>query len=501
MAKIVHHFATHFLILLVLTGSFSLPVMAQSDMSYELSTENETYSILDTLAVNEVTYRLIVYQNGEVILLDNDGGLVLNTDLMKEVYGVKSFKDLFMQKGIIKAKYENAYSILDNLYANAKLVDNMMTWIAIAATLLGVSSILIGGAAIPVMVIVDAVKFATTYMTNNIQQPLNTAYELKSKMIELDSGRLSTSGYREVLSLSVDLRNQLNDLNNQLILTVVGYGSVVYYEALYMIADLVEVLSQDNANSLKKYASEIEESQEMLQAVLNWLKTLDIDTVTQSALSQIDGYVSLQNSRISSRKKDFQTTKEDVQETLSSAQKEISDYAAKGADVSIPNLLITEANSRIQTGETYLLRYEIRTGKQILMEASDLIEKARSAASVSLMIHQVEREINEAQDVINQKVANGANVSQATSELNLARSSLGNAKSLLANSSEEARRNADEAATYVEAARELAEQAVIPEQRGTQLIPTDSISTVLMVLAIAVVIFAVLYYIRGAREE
>jgi len=499
-------FYAAFIFLLLVSSILFFPEtgQAQRDMGYELSSINETYKHLDSLTVYGKPYQIISYQNDEVILLDNQGNLVLDTLTLQEVYKVKGFKDLFVQNGITTSQYTTIYSSLNTLYTNAKSVDDLMTWITIAAGILGVASIFVGGIAIPIATVVGAVKVATIFIKDNIQQPLNTAYNLHRKMGELIEDSVSQD-YIEILSLSVQLREELDDLSNQLILKIDGFGNVAYYEALYKIADALEFLSSENANNLRNYAFDIEISQNNLETSLTWLKSLNTNSIIANADSKTNNYISLQNSRINSRITDFENELNNVNVQIFNAQANITYYASQGADISIPNSFITQANLKIELAENYASRHEYRTAKNYLMEASNLSDKAIETVLVSLLIHQAELKVSEAQSIINQKLSKGADVASAELKLNEATMLLQNSKSLLSTIPEDAKSLANDAMSYAEEARLAAETAVESspgktDQTTTQSedtsstalqLPQEIIYIIIILITIAIIIGAI----------
>ena len=502
------------LFLLFLISSFlffPITVYGQLNIEDELSLDNESYSLLETLTVNGNSYQIISYQNGDVILIDGQDNLVLDTSTLEEVFTVKGFKDTFIQNGITYSRFESVYLALSNMYDNAELANNLMSWITLGAVIVGVSSIVVGGIALPLIAIVGAVKFATSYIVDNIQYPLNTADNLLESLEDLNQGSVSSEDYFDILSLNEQITDELSDLNSQLLMNIVGFGNVAYYEALYKIANVLEVLSSDNANNLRSQASSIEISQTELEQTLIWLETLNTNSIISEAGSKSDNYISLQNNRIESIKSDFENELNKYNNQLVAAQSEISNQVAKGADISLSNSIIIQADAKITIAENHASEYEYRTATAYLVDASILLQQARDSAIVSLIIHQAEIAISEAQNVINQKSSNGADVTHAVSKLNEAKTSLQNSKSLLTTNTHEATISASKAETYANEAKGLAEIALDPiyTQEDPNTPPPESPSTglylsqesILIIILMAIVVIVGIFIISKKGKK
>ena len=513
-------FSTIFFLLVLTSTTVLTPAMvfAQGEMDFELSGVDETYVTLDSIMVSGASYDIISYQNGDVVLLNGQGELVLDSLLLNEVFTVKSYKDLFTQNGITNSKFNTVSSALNTLHSNAELVSDVMTWLAIGATLLGIGSLLIGGVAIPFAAIVDAVAFVTSYVTNNLQTPLSTANLLQQEMNSLAGADSSSSKYSSILSMSVQLRDELSDLNNKLILSISGYGNIAYYEALYTIADAIEGLSSDYARDLRNQAFNIETSQKTLESSLDWLESLNVDVITSNSNSQANTYSSSQKSRLASRLTNYQSELNAVNIQIENAEDDVVNRASQGADISVSNSFIIQTSSKIEIAENHASRYEYRTALLSLGEASSLSQKAIDCARISLIIHQVEVKIDETQNVINNKASKGANVETATSKLNEAKTAVQNSKSLLASNPSTAEQIANNALSYVNDAALDAEMAAEPQyakeeemqeqvstsenERDTSgQLPAEFLYVILLLIAIVIVLVLVIFVIYRKRSN
>lgn len=453
------------LLILILISVFPR-CLAQSDIGYELSAENESYRVLDTLNVNGAIYQIIIYPNNEVILVSGPR-LVTDTSTMTQIYKVKAYRDQFAQLSITSDRYGRLYNALDSLYANTKSLNDIMYAVDALMALLGIAGIAISGPGglvivIPYATVSLAVHTVISYILNNVGPMKEKALVLKNKLAQMNGA----GDYAEVLSLTSDLRSAMSDFNGHLTLTIAGYGNVLYCKALYGIADGIAKVpgGTGTADSVRSYATAIEASQKEIQSFLDWSNSLDVSQIQQSAESQTTSYISLQSARLDARKSDFDNALVNVQNLYSTAQSEISRAGSEGADISYASALMTQAETRISNAKTLADQYLFRSGKDQLPEASSVIQKARKVASAALVIHQAEMKIDDAQNVINQKATAGADVSQATSKLNEAKTALSNAKSSITNDPDVATRYANDAIRYAEEAKNLALSATTPQQ-------------------------------------
>jgi len=439
---------------------------AQSGMAYELAGDGETYAS-EYIYVSGIRYKMVNYQRGGQdtgsIVLDGSGNLVTDSSQLNEIYGIKAYQELFLQNGVTTTKYYAIHSTLSDLYTSTKNVEDVMIWLSVVATVLGIASILIGGEAIPIAVIVGTVTYATHYIAENIQTPLNTASELRTKMSNIGSGYGSTSDYEEILMLNDQLRNELEDINNQFILDVAGFGKTTMCSAINGIADGIDWVASDTADDLRNWASNIEQEQKELDETLTWLGTIQSSYVIQSATNLMNDYVSNQNSRITTRQSEFNTKLNNIQMEISSVTSEVNGYGFQGADITVASSLLSQANSKTESAQNILTQYKFRTASSTLDEALSLAQDAKTAGSISLIISQAEETIDEVQGIINQKSSAGADVSEAISALNNAKTYVRNAKmSLSSISFDSARAYANNALSYAGSAKTLASNAVIP---------------------------------------
>ncbi|MBI4258108.1 MAG: hypothetical protein HY619_04060 [Thaumarchaeota archaeon] len=354
---------------LVATAQFPLEAFAQRGMASELSSENETW-VMHNLVVAGAQYTLVTYSNGDVLLLDGKDGLVTIVSTLEDVYGVKSFKDIFADNGLTSTNVQKISESLDSLHSNAKLVNDIMTWVAIAAAAAGIASIFVGGVAIPIAIVVGAVKFSTHYIVENTERPKATASELRNLLAELERGNAKFQDYKQALVLASKLRSQLKDLNSQLILQVTGFGNLAYYKALYSIADVVSGVAGEQAKNLRQYGSAIEKSQSELEAALGWLDKLDTESIQQAATIQTNNYMKLQASRIESRKRVYESLFSQTQSLLVDARNKVNTASQKGLNALGAYSILSQAESKMDDAKNRGVRFEYRSAIALLTETS-----------------------------------------------------------------------------------------------------------------------------------
>ncbi len=409
-------------------------------------------------------YEIIQYQNGETVVQDSGGVLVTSTSVLTEVFGIRSYQELFVQYEIMSAKYGTIHSALTTLQSNVKLLRNVWGLVTLIMGILGIASIVVGGVAIPLSVLTGIVAVATQFILNNIESPLNTVSTIRMKIDAFAGVSISTANYKEILSLTRQLRTELTDLKNHLILKATEGVSVAYYRALYIIADLISRVNADLGSKIRGYASEIEQSQQQIESSLQWLESFDEQPINQQAAAKTGTYMSLQHARLTSKQKDFDNSLDSLRSQLSEAQSQISTVANQGADVSYANSVIAQANGMLQTAQTQVLSYLFRTATSTLDSAQTLIQKAKTAASIAGIIHQAELALSEARAIIAQKVAQGANVEEAQASADTSTNYLNNAKSMLVSGSLElAAANANNALNIAQNAKLIAQRSAVPQ--------------------------------------
>ncbi len=356
------------LLSLLVTTQFPLQSFAQAGVAYELSAEKETW-VTENLSASGVGYTMVTYPNGEVIILDMKGELVTTKSTLEEVYGIKSFKILFAKNNLTSTEVGKIKEALDSLNTNAKLVNDIMTIVTIAAAAAGIASIFVGGVAIPIALVVGAVKVTTQYVVENTEKPKSTSVELVNLLTRLEGGNMVLADYKQALTLAVKLREQIKDLNSKLILQVTGLGSIAYHKALSTIADTIS--NQD----LKKYAASVEKSQTELDNSLKWLDRLDVDNIKQLAITQTNEYMRLQTARIESRKKLYESTLNSAQGLIAGVKQDLTVASRSGIDASVPLRLLSEIEPKIKDARNHATNYEYRSAMDLLAEATSSLHQ------------------------------------------------------------------------------------------------------------------------------
>lgn len=346
-------------------------------MAFELSAKNENF-VSNDIYVKGERYVIVTYDNDEVLLIDDAGLLVSSTSTLNEVFEVKSFRELFNQSNLTSNNIVPIYDSIDILHSNAKLVNDLMTWLTVAAIILGISSIVVGGIAIPLTVIVSSVKFATNYIVDDIQTPRATISDLLSIIEKTESKNAEPLLFEQSLNKVDETKVQLTEFNNQLILDVTGIGNVAYYNALYFIADAIESVAGDQATDLRRYASIIETSQLQLDNALDWLNTLNTNNIQQSAATKTNNFIQLHKLRIETRSNEYSLVLSSTQNVLTEVRNNLNIASQKGYQTTEAYRVLSMTEPQIDTAKALANEYMFRTAMNMLEESTTSLQQIDS---------------------------------------------------------------------------------------------------------------------------
>lgn len=419
-----------FLILLLL---LKVPLVLADSMPNELSFGNEQYYVADTIRYFGDNYQIIVYQNGDTIVLDSSGNLVTNPSILNNVYLIEGYKNVFSKYNVKKDKYSTISEALTNYYNSLGALTNPA--LRVALTVLGSA---IGTVSLPIIgtisgpVIVNMLIDLAERLREGSKVPQSTVDKILENFALIENGEVTSKTYEDILQLSILLKNQLNDWSSQFM--VLGYnvwGSLG--EILYKIGDAGSNLPLvgDTAKEIKKAGSSMMESQRILSSSIEWLSTLQVDQIKYEANMLAQTMMNSQEQRIRKLQEDFNSAVNVLNNDLAQARSQTANAASQGADVTLANSLIQQASLKLDEAKIQADNYRFKTAKIALNESSVKISNARLASTLSIDIHKVELKFAEVQNIIDQKSSIGADVSSAQNKLNEAKAALSNAKSFL----------------------------------------------------------------------
>jgi len=423
-------FTSIFIILLLL---LDVPLVLADSMPNELSFGNEQYYVTDTIRYFGNNYQIIVYQNGDTIVLDSSGNLVTNPNILNNVYLIEGYKTSFSKYNVQKDKYSTISETLTNYYNSLGVLTNPTSRLALTvlAGAIGTVSLPIIGT-ISCVVIVDVLIKLAEQLREGSKVPQSTVNKILENFALIGNGEATPKTYEDILQLSILLKNQLNDWSGQFM--VLGYNVWSSLgEILYKIGDAGSNLPLvgDTAKEIKKAGSSMMESQRILSSSIEWLSTLRVDQIKYEANMSAQTMINSQEQRIRKLQDNFNSAVNVLNNDLAEARTQIANIASQGADVTLANSLIQQASLKLDEARIQADNYRFKTAKIALNESSMKISYAKLASTLSIDIYKVELKFAEAQKIIDQKSSTGANVSSARNKLYEAKTALSNAKSFL----------------------------------------------------------------------
>lgn len=436
----------------------------------ELAFENETFSTTQSVSYLGSVYEIVTYQNGDNVLFDSSGSLVTNTDTLNGAYLISGYQQAFSKYGITEAKY----SALPNAISNYRNSLGVLTNPA-SATVLGLLGAGLGTIALPVVgtvsgaAIIGALIFVAGRLGDTAKTPQSTADQILADFAQIKSGQATPKTYENVLTHSDQFKSQMKDWESQFI--VLGnnvWGSLG--DIIYKIGDAGANLwgVGDISKQIRSAGDNMIESQTTFSTTLEWLSTWNANQVKEDATSIAQKMMDSQKQRIRSLQSNFETLVGSVKDAYTKAQHQANEVASQGADISYANVLLQQSSSKIEQATSEAGNYQFKTARSILGEATNIILNSQAASNISLTIHKAEVKIAEAQNIISQKTANGADTQQAQAKLDSAKTSLSSAKNFLTSANfESAISQSSNALSMAQEAKNLADSASIPSQLQT----------------------------------
>jgi hypothetical protein len=186
-----------FLILLLL---LKVPLVLADSMPNELSFGNEQYYVADTIRYFGDNYQIIVYQNGDTIVLDSSGNLVTNPSILNNVYLIEGYKNVFSKYNVKKDKYSTISEALTNYYNSLGALTNPA--LRVALTVLGSA---IGTVALPIIgtisgpVIVNMLIDLAERLREGSKVPQSTVNKILENFALIENGEVTSKTYEDIL--------------------------------------------------------------------------------------------------------------------------------------------------------------------------------------------------------------------------------------------------------------------------------------------------------------
>ena len=368
---------TLLLVFLIVTSQIIVPVFAQENIANELSKENEQY-VVDNIIVRGERYSVVTYDNGEVLLLDDVSILITSTSTLNDVFGVKSFRELFNQNNLTSNNIATIYNSIDIIHTNAKFINEIMAWLTLVAGMLGIISIVVGGIAIPLTLMIGAVKIATNYIGNNIKIPRATISDLLSTIEKTEGIEAEPLLFEQTLNKVDETKTQLTELNNELILDITGIENLAYYNAIYLIGDAIELVAEDQALDLFEYGYHIETSQKHLENTLVWLNTLNTENIKQLATTKTNDYTQMHNQRIETRTTEYRSFLTTTQSLLTEKRNNLNTASQQGYQTTEAYRVLSATETKIDNAKEFATEYRFRTAMDMLEESTVSLQQIDS---------------------------------------------------------------------------------------------------------------------------
>ncbi len=398
--------------------------ISQSLVVREIAYAQETYRFEDSINVQGIKYDIYGIYSGSSFqlyaVLDSYGNIKSDQTILQSIFYTKELHDKFSDVGFFD-HYETIYDVLKSIQTTSKSAKDTMTWVTVATWFLN----LVGAVYPPALAVSVPAATIATYITNGLNTlvttlestsgSFGTVSQIRTHISTITSGQASATNYEEILRLNSDLKTQIEDVKNDMILNIVGYGNLAIGEGLKSIGSAIKPHKDDWGTKLESYGANMTKAFKDLDDEINWLKKIDETQIKNDATTFSQNQINSFNSRITQRNQEINNKKDSVSSSILNVRTIINSTSSQGADVSKSYQILSSAETSVNNAVELKGEFKFNSAIAKLDDAEDTAEKAKTDAETSLEIHNADDILTSALNEINNSVTRNANVSSARS--------------------------------------------------------------------------------------